>query len=106
MVPTLSGETSSVSLPLWRGYQTLWAAGCLSVLIFASYSNSFANPFLFDDHSLITENVLIREWRFLPQFFSRGLLLGSGGATDFYRPLQSLSYMLDYQLWENQGRAK
>ena len=92
------GRQRTHSPPLFEK-QTLWAMGCLSLLIFMSYSNSLTNAFLFDDLNIVVENVFIRNWHFLPRIFSQRLLSGAGAPTDFYRPLQTVTYLLDYQAW-------
>jgi len=61
------------------------------------YANSFSNSFVWDDELLITGNNSIRSFRNLPRFFTSELAPEIGG--NFYRPLQSLSYAIDYLLW-------
>ena len=92
------GLNNTHSPPLFEK-ETLWVIGCLSLLVFMIYSNSLTNAFLFDDLNIVAENVFIRNWRFLPQIFSQGLLSGAGAPTDFYRPFQTFTYLLDYQIW-------
>lgn len=61
------------------------------------YSNAFFVPFLWDDSALITHNPLIKEFRSLPQLFLNSFSIKKAGS-NFYRPLQTLSNWLDYQL--------
>lgn len=70
-------------------------------LVTLAYSNVFSVPFLWDDHHLIESEPRVRE----PQptldylrhtFWSEQ---SSGDARAYYRPLITLSYTLDYRLW-------
>ena len=66
----------------------------------AVYANTFGNSFLWDDLGLIVQNEYIRDWRYLPRIFTTNLFQNIGESTSFYRPLQSLSYLIDYSLYE------
>ena len=62
------------------------------------YVNTLHHPFIWDDESLIVHNHLLRDWRNIPRFFS-----GTAWPTDFsnfYRPLQLVSYTVDYFFWQ------
>ena len=61
------------------------------------YANALFNPFIWDDHGLIIGNPLIKSFGNVAQIFQSNVLGGRGES--FYRPLQMLSYALDYQLW-------
>ncbi len=64
------------------------------------YSNSFGNQFVWDDKYEVEQNSFIRDWRFLPEIFTTDLLhFAPIFKSNHYRPLQTLSYMLDYSLW-------
>ncbi|MCM8809443.1 MAG: hypothetical protein NC934_04645, partial [Candidatus Omnitrophica bacterium] len=60
------------------------------------YLNSIFNPFIWDDLSLIHENFFIRSFKFLPLFFKTDIFLST---SNFYRPIQTLSYSLIYKLF-------
>ncbi|UCH12272.1 MAG: phospholipid carrier-dependent glycosyltransferase, partial [Candidatus Omnitrophota bacterium] len=62
------------------------------------YINSLFNPFIWDDSALVRDNFLIKDWRHTRKLFTTDLYY-SKSRSNFYRPLQSLSYMLDYSLW-------
>ena len=64
----------------------------------AAYSNSFKNDFVWDDESLIVNNELIRDISNWQMVVTQELL--SGSHTNYYRPVQVFSYMLDYRIWE------
>jgi len=67
---------------------------------FLTYFNSLTNPFIWDDKALIVENTLIRSWQNLSSSFSNDLYLGTNSASNFYRPLQTISYIFDYHFWQ------
>ena len=74
------------------------------VLIIASgftvYFNSLNGKFIYDDDVLVKDNLYIRNWHNLPKVLTKDI--GSGGAKEyhFYRPVQTLTYMIDYSLWK------
>ncbi len=72
------------------------------ILIFLAgiivYANSLSNPFIWDDEALVRDNFLIKDWRYIGKLFTTDLYY-SASHSNFYRPLQSLSYMFDYSLW-------
>src|SRR5438477_606668 len=53
------------------------------------------NGFVWDDTALILRDPLIRSWRLIPEGFNHFLFVDAT-ASDFYRPIQRLSYTLDY----------
>ena len=69
----------------------------LAIVGFAVYGNSLGNSFVWDDELLVTGNLSIRSLRNIPELFSSGLAPEVGG--NFFRPLQALSYTLDYACW-------
>ncbi|MCX5700829.1 MAG: tetratricopeptide repeat protein [Candidatus Omnitrophica bacterium] len=64
------------------------------------YYNSLHNPFIWDDDGLIVKHPLIRSLTNLSQAFTTDLYFGSNVGSNFYRPLQTLSYMFDYYFWQ------
>ena len=73
-----------------------WAVLILSV-VFISYAPAVRNGFVWDDTALILRDPLIRSWRLVPEGFNH-FLFTDATASDFYRPLQRLSYTIDYAL--------
>ncbi|MBI3076683.1 MAG: hypothetical protein HYY85_06810, partial [Deltaproteobacteria bacterium] len=68
----------------------------------AAYLNTFPNPFVWDDRSLILGNERIRAWRNLGAIFSHTIPLGplfGGTPSQAYRPLYELALAVDYALW-------
>lgn len=67
---------------------------------FLAYFNSLTNPFIWDDKALVVENTLIRSWQNLGPSFINDLYLGTNFGSNFYRPLQTISYIFDYHFWQ------
>ncbi len=66
---------------------------------FLTYLSSLFNSFVWDDEQFIQKNVFIREWQYLPQIFTTNTIAGSGQQSNYYRPLTTLSFAVDYHLW-------
>ena len=65
---------------------------------FVAYWPSMRNSFVWDDTALVLRDPLIRSWRLTPDAFREFLFLDAT-ASNFYRPLQRLTFMADYALW-------
>ncbi len=72
----------------------------LVVIGFTIYANTFANPFIWDDFGLVVDNKYIKDFKFLPNIFSEHLYSGVDYPSNFYRPFQSLSYLIDHSLFK------
>jgi tetratricopeptide (TPR) repeat protein len=73
----------------------IWAAISLFVAVFLSYAPAVRNGFVWDDTALILRDPLIRSWQLIPEGFNHFLFVDAT-ASDFYRPVQRLSYTIDY----------
>ncbi|TVM00656.1 MAG: hypothetical protein CV087_12735 [Candidatus Brocadia sp. WS118] len=62
------------------------------------YLNSLSNHFAYDDEFTIVNNYFIKTWTNLPSLFSRAYFKYSGELS--YRPVVTLSYFIDYALWQ------
>jgi len=69
------------------------------IIGFAVYFPSFSNSFVWDDNLLIASNSFVKSFRHIFDVFKTELFYSAGGNTDFYRPIQSLTLMLDYSIW-------
>jgi len=67
----------------------------LAALVFAVYAPALRNGFVWDDTALILRDPLIRSWRLISEGFQH-FLFTDATASDFYRPIQRLTYTLDY----------
>ncbi len=65
------------------------------VLVAAAYAPALRNGFVWDDTALVLRDPLIRSWRLIPEGFQH-FLFTDATASDFYRPIQRLTYTLDY----------
>jgi tetratricopeptide (TPR) repeat protein len=73
----------------------IWAALILFVVVSISYAPAVRNGFVWDDTALILRDPLIRSWRLIPEGFNHFLFIDAT-PSDFYRPLQRLTYTIDY----------
>jgi len=74
----------------------------VAILVLAGlviYLPFLGNKFVWDDEQFIVKNVYLTSWGFLPQIFTRNTIAGAGQASNYYRPLTTLSFRLDYWLW-------
>jgi tetratricopeptide (TPR) repeat protein len=61
------------------------------------YWPALRNGFVWDDTALVLRDPLIRSWRLIPEGFQHFLFLDAT-ASNFYRPIQRLSFTVDYAL--------
>jgi len=72
------------------------------LITFASlgiYLNSLGGEFLWDDIHFIKNNVYLQNWSYLKEIFSGNVAAGSGVNYPYYRPLATLTYLIDHSLW-------
>jgi tetratricopeptide (TPR) repeat protein len=69
----------------------------LAAAVFAAYANVYSNAFLFDDEQFILDNALLRSWHSLGAIFISSGTAGAGIQDLYYRPLQTLLYLILYQ---------
>src|ERR1051325_4706686 len=72
----------------------------LLVAALVAYAAALRDGFVWDDHALILRDPFIRSWQLIGEGFQH-FLFTDATASDFYRPLQRLSYTLDYALFFN-----
>src|SRR5438128_11515043 len=75
--------------------QRMIICGVLVVLIFAAHAPALRATFVWDDTALVLRDPLIRSWRLIPEGFQHFLFIDAT-PSDFYRPIQRLTYLLDY----------
>ena len=71
----------------------------IAILGFAVYSNSLSGRFIWDDEYLVKDNAYLKHFSQLPNLFTKNIAEGAGKKYNLYRPLQMISYMVDYSLW-------
>src|SRR5437762_12891972 len=67
----------------------------VAAITFVVYLPALRAGFVWDDTALIQRDPLIRSWRLIPEGFQH-FLFTDATASDFYRPIQRLTYTLDY----------
>jgi cytochrome c-type biogenesis protein CcmH/NrfG len=72
-----------------------WAILILAIAVFGSYAPVVRDGFVWDDTALVLRDPLIRSWRLIPEGFQH-FLFTDATASDFYRPMQRLTYTLEY----------
>jgi protein O-mannosyl-transferase len=75
--------------------QRLIICATLLVLIFIAHAPALWATFVWDDTALVLRDPLIRSWRLIPAGFQHFLFLDAT-PSNFYRPLQRLTYTLEY----------
>ena len=67
----------------------------------AVYVNSLDGKFVWDDRMLIVGNPQVKSWDYVDQISSRDFFHGQQIEVvyGYYRPLTTLSYVLDYEVW-------
>ena len=64
------------------------------------YANTIRNGFVLDDQDLIVNNAYIKNFEFLPRLFSNNAYhFSSSPGSNYYRPLQLVSYAIDHHFW-------
>ncbi|MFC1753861.1 tetratricopeptide repeat protein [Thermoproteota archaeon] len=72
----------------------------LIIIVIICYANSLSSPFVWDDEVMIVENPLIRNFSHVSKVFSSSAFGESLSDSNFYRPIQILTYMWDYFIWK------
>lgn len=72
----------------------------LTFITFFVYSFSLFNPFIWDDEQFIYKNIHVINFE-IKNIFTNSTTAGAGEITTYYRPITSLSFALDYAVWQN-----
>src|SRR3972149_10470003 len=76
---------------------------CIISISFLVYLNTFNNGFVWDDMVLIVDNEGLGKWAGFWKNFTRDFFDTTDDTIEFkygyYRPIISLSYMIDHTLW-------
>jgi protein O-mannosyl-transferase len=78
--------------------QRLIICATLVVLVFVAHAPALQATFVWDDTALVLRDPLIRSWRLIPAGFQYFLFVDAT-PSNFYRPLQRLTYTLDYWMF-------
>ncbi len=71
----------------------------LIALGFGVYLNSLNGGFIWDEEFLIKDNLHIKSWGNIGMIFRENIGAGAQNYSNFYRPVQMLTYMADYSAW-------
>ena len=63
------------------------------------YANTLGGDFIWDDEYLIEKNRYLESWHFLPEIFQSSLHHFAPVQSNYYRPLQGMTYLFDRMLW-------
>ncbi|MFC1509724.1 tetratricopeptide repeat protein [Candidatus Omnitrophota bacterium] len=66
----------------------------------AVYANSLDGKFIWDDEFLVEKNEYIKDSSNITKVFTENITVLGQRKWHFYRPLQILSYMVDYSFWK------
>ncbi len=64
-----------------------------------AYSSSINGKFIWDDNNLVVHNDDIKTFKTIPSVLQSNIAGSLGNIYKSYRPLQIISYMLDYKIW-------
>ncbi len=71
----------------------------IAALGFGIYFNSLEGEFLWDDTHLVKKNIYVKDLSYIKEIFTQHVGAGARRPYHFYRPLQTLTYAIDYHLW-------
>lgn len=82
--------------------QTLkWWLLAFFVIGFVIYINSFGNQMFWDDQDSIINNIYIKDWSYLPKFFSQNLIAGASLVSNYWRPFLLFVFSLEWHFWSS-----
>lgn len=86
-------------LPAFLRHSKTYGVGLFFVVLLAIYWPALHGPFLWDDEVMVVGNPLIRSTATIREIFSASAFGHAVSAQDFFRPIQTLSYVLDHALF-------
>jgi len=103
--PVFEQAPVPVSTPSFSKKFLFFALAAIVLAGVLVYASSLNGAFLWDDQHLIQENPLIKNVGNAAKLFQGNILAGHGKDSQAYRPVQMLSYMVDYRLWRLDPRG-
>ena len=70
------------------------------LVVLSVFIKSLENDFVWDDHDLVISNPYVKSFDWMPQIFTEQLYNATGHVSNFYRPIQLVSYAVDYSVWK------
>jgi tetratricopeptide (TPR) repeat protein len=82
-------------------YGRVLSLGIIALAAGAVYANSLSGDFVWDDHKLIVNDRAIKSWSHLDEVFTSDFFERNEDDLPYgyYRPLTTLSYLVDFSLW-------
>jgi len=79
----------------------------LALIIFGVYANAINGPFIFDDKTLVEQNGSIKDLSNISKFFKTDIFSKDGlrPVSNSYRPMQIISYAVDFFIYGNNPRG-
>lgn len=71
----------------------------LSTIGLALYANTLGNQMFWDDFDFILNNQYVRDWRYIPQYFSENIIAGANLVSNYWRPVLLLVFSMEYHIW-------
>src|SRR3981081_319385 len=102
MASTHSNISQNVELNLQgRSLKEPALVGFVLFFVAAVYIATLRFDFVYDDHGIIVNNILVRSWRYVPEYFlGRTWHAGfENAAVNYYRPLNFVWMRLNYALF-------
>lgn len=98
--PSLSAE-SAARAPLVVRWREIVVVSALALLAILPYLNALHNEFVFDDKTQVLNDPYIRSFQYLRTIFTSTVFsyAGAGGATNYYRPMMHVLYLLCARLF-------
>ncbi len=72
----------------------------LLLLGFMIYTWSLPNEMFWDDDDFILKNRYIKDWHYLPEYFSQNLVAGAHLNSNYWRPLLLMVFATEWSLWK------
>ncbi|MFZ2774381.1 MAG: tetratricopeptide repeat protein [Candidatus Moraniibacteriota bacterium] len=69
------------------------------VVGFVIYGNTLLNQMFWDDFDFILNNLYLRDWQYLPNFFSENVIAGAGLASNYWRPVLQIVFSFEWHTW-------
>jgi tetratricopeptide (TPR) repeat protein len=87
--------------PRTKNSSEAWLILLLLLLAVLPYANTLQNGFVYDDNNEVLTNPFIRSFSHVGDIFSTRILahLGARGATNYYRPIGILGFLICYKLF-------
>lgn len=93
------GGAGSSFFGFWNRLSIKWMMIVLVAGGFLIYANSFDNEFVWDDQALIVKDLLLGDFKNIGKELTHPLGYWGQPGLESYRPMQTLSYMIDRHFW-------